>query len=194
MSPLPRIDALVQAGLQRAEQGLSDLLGRSVGIDVDMMSLEPVLGLTRLARNEALVTGIYVAFQGDLSGHALLYLPPSNAERLASRLLGEAPPADMVDSALLEVGNITVSGLVNGIADCGGWRIHVSPPVLARDMLATLVNSILVEALQSSDSLLAVRGRFGTRGESLDGMVLLMPDAASLGALLDMETQVNARR
>lgn len=184
--------SLIRVGLARAEHGLSTLLALSIAIDVDVITLEPVLGLGRLAGSpEEEVVGIYVGFSGDLAGHCLLCLESESARHLAATLLGEAPgTSDLVDSALLEAGNITVSGLVNGLADSGGWRIQISPPVLARDMLGALLGTVLAAVSLSANELLAVRGRF--RSDSSDpsgakeiaGTLLLLPDAGSLRALM----------
>lgn len=181
--------ALVQAGLSRAEFGFSLLLDLPLTIHLELLSLEPPTVLSQLAGNpEETLTGIYVAFDGDLRGHCLLYLDDHNVARLVQRLLGDPAPPALVESALLEAGNITVSGLVNGLADSGGWCIQVSPPVLSRDMLGCLINSVLTAASLSSAELLAVRARFQARGEAVQGTVLLMPDAASLGVLLQAGT------
>ncbi len=183
-----RTVGLMQAGLARTEGGLSGLLGAPVQINLEILSLEPAPGLSRLAGGPAdVVTGIYVAFSGDLRGHCLLYLDDVNVAHLVQRLVGETADADLVQSALLEAGNITVSGLVNGVADNGGWCIQVSPPALARDMLGSLMGSVLAAASLSSPELLAVRARFQVRGGEVQGTVLLMPDAASLQALLRAE-------
>lgn len=177
--------ALVQAGLDRAEAGFGELLGLPLAIQLELLSLEaPDVVAARAGRPEEPVTGIYVAYDGDLSGHCLLYLNDASVQQLARRLLGDQATPALTESALLEVGNITVSGLVNGLADSGGWRIQVSPPTLARDMLGALVGSILAAASLASRELLAVRASFRAGGEAVRGTVLLMPDAASLYKLL----------
>lgn len=176
---------LVRSGLGRAEQGLGELLGTAVAVDVELMTLEPALGLGRLAATpEAEVVGIYVAFAGDLAGHCLWCLDGASADRLAGQLVGmNGVPAALSDSALLEAGNIAVSGLVNGIADRGGWTIHVSPPALARDMLGALVNTVLAAASLTAEQWLAVQGRFCSQSGDVAGTLLLLPDARSLGLL-----------
>ena len=177
--------ALVQAGLTRVETGFGSLLEVPLHIEMEVVSLEAPAALAGLAtRPEELVAGVYVAFAGDLCGHCLLCLDAGNEQRLVQRLLGPDPPAALADSALLEVGNITVSGLVNGVADGGDWRIQISPPALARDRLGSLINSVLEAASLSSRKLLAVRAGFHTQGEAMQGTVLLMPDAVSLAVLL----------
>lgn len=183
--PPPGTAVLVRAGLRRAEAGLGELLAAPVEIAVETLTLEPVLDLGRLAgAPEAEVAGIYVGFAGDLNGHCLLCLDGESAAHLAARLLGEvAASPELADSALLEAGNITVSGLVNGLADSGGWRIQVSPPVLARDMLGALVNTVLAAASLTSAELLAVGARFRSVAAEVRGTLLLLPDADSLTTL-----------
>lgn len=184
-APQAQLASLVQAGLARAEAGLSGLLAAPMSIAVDTIHLEPVLGVGRLvATPEAEVVGIYVGFSGDLAGHCLLCLDQGSAAHLAAGLLGDAAAqAELADSALLEVGNITVSGLVNGIADRGGWCIHVSPPALGRDMLGALVNTVLAAASLTASELLAVKGRFRSDAGDISGTILLLPDADSLRLL-----------
>ena len=84
---------------------------------------------------------------------------------------------------MLEAGNIIVSWLINGIADRGGWKIAVTPPALARDMLGALVNTILAVASVESEELLAVCVRFKAGDSGLTGTIMLMPDAESLRIL-----------
>lgn len=185
IAPHSSVSALVSAGLARAEAGLAALLGTPIAIEMDEMTLEPVLGVARLAGPlEAEVVGIYVAFVGDLTGHCLLCLDGDSAAHLAGRLLGDLnASSDLVDSALLESGNITVSGLVNGIADAGGWQIQTQPPALGRDMLGALVHTVLAAASLTADRLLRVQARFRADGEEIHGTLLLLPDADSLHIL-----------
>lgn len=177
--------ALVREGLARAARGMSELLGAAADIAVERMVLAPAWQLDWLASEpEAEVVAIYVAFSGDLAGHCLLALDGPAAERLADRLVGGVPaPPGLRDSALLEFGNIAVSGVVNGIADRGGWHIRVAPPELARDMLGALVNTVLASASAGHRELLAVQGRLRAGDLELQGAVLLLPDADSLREL-----------
>lgn len=181
---VPEMEALALAGLHNAEQGLCQLLGMHVGIEIDLMTLEPVFDLERLAwAPEAEVTGVYVGYSGDLTGHCLLCLDGENPNLLAGLLLGDMDDPEMVDSALLEAGNIMVSWLINGMADSGGWKIVVTPPALARDMLGALVNTILAVASAESEELFAVCVRFHTGESGMTGTIMLMPDAESLRIL-----------
>lgn len=176
----------MRAGLQRAEQGLTGLLGFPVRIRVEEVALQPVLAAgLEPGPAEQDVVGVYVGFGGDLTGHCLLCLGEASAAELAGQLLGGGPwEADLVDSALLEFGNIAVSSAVNGLADAGGWEIRVTPPVLGRDMLGALVNTVLAAASLAAAELLAVRAQFRCAGSEIAGTLLLLPDAASLRFLL----------
>ena len=184
MTVAPEMQALAMAGLNNAGQGLAQLLGTEVTLEVDRMALAPVLELDELAwAPEADVTGIYIGYAGDLTGHCLLCLDGDNPDILAHLFLGDTDDQELVDSALLEAGNIIVSWLINGIADRGGWKIAVTPPALARDMLGALVNTILAVASVESEELLAVCVRFKAGDSGLTGTIMLMPDAESLRIL-----------
>lgn len=181
---------LLRLGLEQAARSLTAFSGLETAIAVEGMALEPPWRLPPpAAEPEAQVVGIYVGFLGDLRGHCLLTLDAVRAGRLADRLLGGAPAPEAVrESALLEFGNIAVSGVVNAIADRGGWLIGLSPPVLARDTVAALVNSVLAAASAEHREVLAVRGRLRVGELELWGTILLLPDARSLQELLHHPT------
>lgn len=185
----PEMERLVSTGLRKAEEGLSQLLGLPVSIRVDVMTLEPVFDLERLAwAPEAEIVGVYIGYTGDLTGHCLLCFENDDAERMANRMIGAPSDSqELTDSALMEAGNIFVSWLVNGLADCGGWKIMVTPPALARDMLGALVNTILAVASGTSEELLAVCVKFSTEVDGISGTLMLMPDAESMRALSGAE-------
>lgn len=185
--PEPQTVDLIRSGLFRAEQGLSELIGSPVRIEVDMITLEPALNLDRMAGDpEAGVAGVYVGFEGDLAGHCLLCLSAASARHLVTTLLGVDDDPQMADSVLLEVGNIVVSGVVNGLADRGGWEIRVSTPSLGRDMLGALLNTVLTVASMTVAELLAVRARFRSAEQEIAGTLVLLPDARSLRLLAGM--------
>lgn len=162
-------------------------MGAPVALHVDLMTLEPVLSLERVAwAPESEVIGIYIGFSGNLAGHCLICLDETSASALAAFLLGgdEDAPYEMAESALMEAGNIIVSWLVNAIADAGGWKILVSPPSLAYDMLGSLVNTILASALSTSEELMAVCVRFSADELNMTGTLYFLPDADTLRALI----------
>lgn len=180
----PEMETLIKSGLNKAEEGLSQLLGVPAAIKVDVMTLEPVFDLERLAwAPEAEVVGVYIGYSGDLTGHCLLCFEGDDAQNLAEYMLGGPDELELVDSAIMEAGNIFVSWLVNGLADSGDWKIIVTPPALARDMLGALVNTILAVASGTSEELFAVCVHFRTAIEGIAGNLMLMPDADSLRAL-----------
>lgn len=182
----PAAAELLAHGLAAAARGLSAFAGLPAAVAVEEVVLAPPGQVALPAGDpEEPVVGIYVGFAGDLRGHCLLVLDAAGAARLAGRLLaGAAAPAELADSALQEFGNIAVSGVVNAIADRGGWRIRVSPPALARDALACLVHTVLAAASLERPEVLAVRGRLKVGALELCGTILLLPDPESLQALL----------
>lgn len=182
----PAAAELLAHGLAAAARSLSAFAGAPAAIAVEDVAVAPP-GQVALPEGdpEQPVVGIYVGFGGDLRGHCLLVLDAAGARRLADRLLAQAAaPPELADSALLEFGNLAVSGVVNAIADRGGWRIRVSPPALARDALACLVHTVLAAASVEHPEVLAVRGRLKVGALELCGTILLLPDPESLQALL----------
>lgn len=98
---------------------------------------------------EAEHTGVYLLTRPPLAGHCLLVLNQATTAYVLARLLGTpAPPPLSLDenavSALGELGNITITTLLNALAEHVGQTLYPTPPVTMVDMLGAILNVIAV--------------------------------------------------
>jgi len=81
-------------------------------------------------------TGVIFQADGEITGLVLILLPATSCEIVAQRLIHEEctdDPAEAVESALRELGNIVASHTMSAMADRLGGRILLSVPLLVME-------------------------------------------------------------
>ena len=127
---------------------------------------------------------------GDLTGRTLLVFPQPTARRLAALLLRTSRPGDdfteMEQSAIKEAGNILSSAYMNALSDFMGMMLLPSPPSLAIDMSTAVLTTAYLQFGSDRDYVFCVESEFlmDDLDERLRGFFLLLPDPASLHAIL----------
>jgi chemotaxis protein CheC len=136
------------------------------------------------------VAAVLMHMVGDLTGRTLLVFPKRTALRLASRLLNETQNehglSEMGQSAIKEAGNILSSAYMNALSDFMGMMLIPSPPSLAIDMSDAVLTTTYLQFGGDRDFVFCVESDFvlSESAEKLRGFFLLLPDTASLGAIL----------
>jgi chemotaxis protein CheC len=92
----------------------------------------------------------------------------------------------MQQSAIKEAGNILSSAYMNALSDFMGMMLLPSPPSLAIDMSTAVLTTAYLQFGSDKDYVFCVESEFRMSdvGEKLSGYFLLLPDAASLQAIL----------
>lgn len=121
---LGAFDGVAQQGAQAASGAFRSLTGESVAIEIRGVNVAPVTAVrSRIDDRQA---AVMMNLSGGVTGSAILTFAPTNAGRLTSVL-----PTDIEEpsAAVLEVGNILVGRLLDGVGNALGTAIDVSPPV-----------------------------------------------------------------
>jgi chemotaxis protein CheC len=135
---------------------------------------------------------VLMHMMGDLTGRTLLVFPRRTALRLAALLMRrpETPDAaeftEMDQSAIKEAGNILSSAYMNALSDFMGMMLLPSPPSLAVDMSNAVLTTTYLQFGSDKDYVFCVESEFlmNDTAEKLRGFFLLLPDPASLQAIL----------
>jgi chemotaxis protein CheC len=120
----------------------------------------------------------------------LLVFPRRTARRIASLLLrrpaGTDDFSEMEQSAIKEAGNILSSAYMNALSDFMGMMLIPSPPSLAVDMSSAVLTTAYLQFGSDKDYVFCVESEFlmDNLDEHLRGFFLLLPDTASLHAIL----------
>jgi len=194
LSPL-HLDALREVaniGAGHAATALSQMTGNTIMISVPTITIARLEELPpQLAEPDEPVAGVLMSMLGDLSGRTLLVFPVRTAMRVAELMLRRAPGTvtefgTLERSAVTEAGNILSGAYMNALSEFMGMILLPSPPSLAVDSVGAVVSTAYLQFSDDRDYVFCVESEFLMQdvGERLRGFFLLMPDVASLHAML----------
>jgi chemotaxis protein CheC len=178
--------------LRRAAGSLSQLTNQVFSTDTAWIERIPLSEImTQAGDPEAAMVGVYLQIEGGLGGHALLTLSTDCALQLVNSML-EQPPGtvtnlgNMENSALAEVGNLTVSYFLNAVADLVGGMtlLRPSPPAITVDMLGAIFNTVVIPLASVRDDLLVAGTTFKQIGGTMQIRFWIMPDSENQELLI----------
>jgi chemotaxis protein CheC len=190
-----QLDALREVaniGAGHAATALSQMTGSTIMISVptiNISSLEDVP--THISEPEEPIAAVLMHMMGDLTGRTLLVFPRPTAMRLAELMLrrpagtsSEMGPLER--SAIREAGNILSGAYMNALSDFMGLMLLPSPPSLEIDMSSAILTTAYLQFGTDRDQVFYVESQFflQEQNEHLRGFFLLLPDLASLQAIL----------
>ncbi|MGV3615092.1 MAG: chemotaxis protein CheC [Fimbriimonas sp.] len=175
------VKELANIGLGHATTALADMTGRAFNMSipyVEPIALEEVPN--RLGNAEEVSIGISMPIAGEAEGHIVFISDWESAQTLWRMLLGAAP-ADasgvgaLEASAMLEIGNIINSSFLSAISDMTNMRLESTPPMMALDMAASILTSVVAEASLGEHYALAIRTEINDENGSFKGFFLYVP-------------------
>ena len=191
-----QLDALREVaniGAGHAATALSQMIGGTIMISVPTINVSRLEEVPpQISAPEEPVAAVLMHMLGDLTGRTLLVFPKPTAARLAELMLrrpnGSAAEelGDMEQSAIKEAGNILSSAYMNALSDFMGMMLLPSPPSLAIDMSTAVLTTAYLQFGTDRDYVFCVESEFYMTdvNERLRGFFLLLPDPASLQAIL----------
>ena len=190
-----QIDALREVaniGAGHAATALSQMTGSTIMISVPTITVAPLEDMPpRVAAPEEPVAAVLMNMLGDLTGRTLLVFPQITAQRLSELMLRRPAGSstglgELERSAVKEAGNILSGAYMNALSDFMGLVLLPSPPSLAVDMSSAILTTTYLEFGADKDYVFCVENEFQMVdfNEKLRGFFLLLPDVASLQAIL----------
>jgi chemotaxis protein CheC len=189
-----QLDALREVaniGAGHAATALSQMIGGTIMISVPTINVSRLEEVPpQISAPEEPVAAVLMHMLGDLTGRTLLVFPKPTAVRLASLMLRRPSSSEelgeMEQSAIKEAGNILSSAYMNALSDFMGMMLLPSPPSLAIDMSTAVLTTAYLQFGTDRDYVFCVESEFYMTDveERLRGFFLLLPDPASLQAIL----------
>lgn len=189
-----QLDALREVaniGAGHAATALSQMVGERIMITVPTINVAKLEEVPpQVAAPDEPVAAVLMHMLGDLTGRTLLVFPRRTAIRLAELLLRRPNQqgnfSEMEQSAIKEAGNILSSAYMNALSDFMGMMLIPSPPSLAIDMSDAVLTTTYLQFGGDKDYVFCVESEFvmSDTEERLRGFFLLLPDPASLRAIL----------
>jgi len=190
-----QLDALREVaniGAGHAATALSQMIGGRIMISVPRITMTPLEEVPRqLSAPEEPIAAVLMHMLGDLTGRTLLIFPRATAKRLAELMLRRPINADaelneLEQSAVKECGNILSAAYMNALSEFMGMMLLPSPPSLAVDMWSAVITTAYLQFAAEPNFVVCVESEFFLEEstERLRGLFLLLPDPASLQAIL----------
>ena len=190
-----QLDALREVaniGAGPAATTLSQMIGGTIMISVPTINVSRLEEVPpQISAPEEPVAAVLMHMLGDLTGRTLLVFPKPTAVRLAELMLHRPGGTsnelgEMEQSAIKEAGNILSSAYMNALSDFMGMMLLPSPPSLAVDMSTAVLTTAYLQFGSDRDYVFCVESEFYMTDveERLRGFFLLLPDPASLQAIL----------
>jgi chemotaxis protein CheC len=191
----PQLDALRETaniGAGHAATALSQMTGGTIMISVPTITIAALEEVpTQIDDGEEPIAAVLMHMLGDLTGRTLLVFPKPTAIRLSELMLrrphgSSKDLGDLEQSAIKEAGNILSGAYMNALSDFMGLMLLPSPPSLAVDMSDAVLTTAYLQFGSDRDYVFCVESEFYLQdiGERLRGFFLLLPDYASLQAIL----------
>jgi chemotaxis protein CheC len=181
---LDALRELANIGSGNASTALSSMLGRSVDISVPSALVLPMAeAVSSIGNAEDDVTGIVLGVFGDMEATVLLLVAPEHGALMCG-MLGVPADSEYGESALMEIGNIVGSSYINALATMTGMALEPTPPAIATDMLAAIVESVLATRASAGDIALLLDSDLVVEGEDCSVSFLLVPDHGGVDLLL----------
>ncbi len=154
---ISRVEIMVAAGVLNATRGLETFVGHPISMGTMQAKVVHFDDLSADFGDPMMeMVSVYLDIKGDMGGQVLLILPKTSALNLTD-LLMELPPGTTTDlgneerSALAELGDVMASYFLNAIAGLTGRPLLPSPPTVAVDMLANVLDVFIPKSQRDSE-------------------------------------------
>ena len=187
---LDALAELVNIGVSRAAASLRLMIGDEILLSVPSVQVGTRDEAARLlgGRDTDNLVAVHQAFDGDLSGRALLIFPETNSLELVRAVTGgELPLEEIIEleqEALAETGNIILNGCLATIANLLRRSLKISLPEIIKGSGRDLFN--LAGVSQSEDVALFLYIDFAVKQRDIHGYIAVLMDLPALTSLKRM--------
>jgi chemotaxis protein CheC len=183
---LDALSELVNIGVSRAAASLRTMIGQEILLSVPSVKVVTRTEAARIIGERDLdLVAVHQAFDGDLSGRALLIFPETNSLELVRAVTGgELPLEDIIEleqEALAETGNIILNGCLATIANLLHRSLKMSLPEIIRGTGADLFD--LAGVAESEDVALFLYIDFAVKERDIRGYIAMLMDLPALTSL-----------
>jgi chemotaxis protein CheY-P-specific phosphatase CheC len=178
---LETFNRLAYEGAEQATAMLTQMTGIEADVAVTKMAL-----MDRADVGEELAgrdhVGVRFGFEGPLTGDTTLVFDEACTDSIVEALPGGAAEGAMKESSVKEIGNIMMSGFIDGWADFLGTTIEHTPP----EYIAASGADVLPAADGRGEQVFVFRSHVAWPGESedLDFYIYMLPEYAELAELM----------
>jgi two-component system chemotaxis sensor kinase CheA/chemotaxis protein CheC len=178
---LDTFNRLAHEGAQAATESMARMTGIDASVEVTKISLVDRADLGETLGDETFA-GVQFGFEGALGGETALVFDRDCTEDIVDALMPGSPDERMAQSSVEEIGNIMMSGFIDGWADYLGATIEHTPP----EYIERAGADVLPEAPPGGDhdQVFVFRSEIEWHGESVNFYIYMLPEYDSLSELM----------
>ncbi len=187
---LRKLRSLSTRSMRRAGEALTALLNHPVRMEVSgvyRLAADALPDWAAEAGTEGLA-GLRIQISGESGGEMVLLFPRRTIYKMLRALLrrpeGERPLSVKEQSAIQEVGNILASSFLSELGDLLGRRLLHSPPELHLANIPQLIQEAVETVKDQGSEVLVVQGLFEDLEQEITGRFFVVPEMASLHAMI----------
>jgi chemotaxis protein CheC len=187
---LDTFNRLAHEGAEEATRCLAQMTGIEATVDVTRISLVDRKEIGEELGSREFV-GVQFGFEGALSGETALVFDRDRADRIVEALVpGGMADESMAQSSVEEIGNIMMSGFIDGWAEHLGASIdHTPPTYIERDGA-----SVLPDGPESDkrDQIFVFRSEIQWAGEDVSFYIYMLPEYGPMAELMSEHADTGA--
>jgi chemotaxis protein CheY-P-specific phosphatase CheC len=183
---LETFNQLAYEGAEQATAMLTQMTGIDAAVDVTKITLMDRADVgDELAGDD--YVGVQFGFTGPLTGDTTLVFEEACTDSIVEALPGGAAEGSMKESSVKEIGNIMMSGFIDGWADYLGTTIDHTPPAYVEASGADVLPAgDAAEPTAADDQVFVFKSYIQWPGEhaDLEFYIYMLPDYAELADLM----------
>ncbi|KMK77234.1 chemotaxis protein CheC [Alkalihalobacillus pseudalcaliphilus] len=183
-------------GAAHAATSLSKLMNTKVEMNVPNASLVDFQDLPNIVGGaDAEVAAVFFRFTGDSLGSMFFLTTVTDAEKFASKLIGQSfsfraddEQVQMGISALSELGNILVGSYLSALSDFTGLNLQPTVPQMVVDMAGAVVHYGVLTISEVADAAILIETNIievDHRTNPINGQFFFIPDPESFPTLFE---------
>ncbi|QSG10862.1 Chemotaxis protein CheC, inhibitor of MCP methylation [Halapricum desulfuricans] len=178
---LETFNQLAREGAEQATASMTQMTGIEADVEVTKLSLVDRQDIgEELGEHE--FVGVQFDYEGELAGDTVLMFDRDCSTSLVEALVGSADSESMARSGVKEIGNIMMSGFIDGWANYLGATIDHSPPTyIEGDGRAVLPD---VPVGDNTDHVFVFKSRIEWTDESVEFYIYMLPEYEPLTVLM----------
>ena len=173
---------LAHEGAQEATRSMTQMTGIAAAVEVTRISLVERTDVGEELGSDADLVGVQFGLDGALAGETVLIFEREQAEQIVRALLGGVDDEEMARSSVKEIGNIMVSGFIDGWAEHLETSIEHTPPTY----IERQGKDVVPDAPEASDrnQVFVIRSKVQWEGDEVSFYIYMLPEYAPMAELM----------
>ena len=182
---LDTFNRLAHEGAEEATRSLTQLTGIEATVNVTRISLVDRADVGEELRGTAFA-GVQFGFEGALAGETVLVFEEERVEDIIEALMpGGCADESMAQSGVEEIGNIMMSGFIDGWANVLQQSVDHTPPRLVHDMGQAIIDPLAAQLGRHQRHAFIIDATMRTDEVDFESEIHALPDEQELRAALD---------